>query len=107
MRRGLLSRTGRALVQQLVYVHRAGAAPVHFASRTEGAGHQSELGVDGLDVAHPRTLGPYAVIHTSPNVTGRGEVQIEPLAWWSWSTAAAGAFTCVHLLQLISWPVPA
>jgi hypothetical protein len=26
-------------------------------------------------------------------VTGRGKVQIEPLAWWSWSTGAEFAFT--------------
>ena len=27
------------------------------------------------------------------HVTGRGKVQIEPLAWWSWSTGAVRAFT--------------
>jgi hypothetical protein len=27
------------------------------------------------------------------HVTGRGRVQIEPLAWWSWSTGAVRTFT--------------
>jgi hypothetical protein len=55
----------RALVQQRVYVRSARCA-VHLAGHAPRAGHESKFGVDGLDVAHPPSLGPYAVVHTSP-----------------------------------------
>jgi hypothetical protein len=55
----------RALVQQHVYVRSARCA-VHLGGHAPRAGQQPQFAVDGLDVAHARSLGPCAVIHTSP-----------------------------------------
>jgi len=65
----------RPLVQQRIHM-RGTRAKRELASDAPRPRQQPQFAVDGLDVARPRTLGPYAVVHTSHHVTGRGKVQI-------------------------------
>jgi hypothetical protein len=49
---------GRALIQQLVYPRGARRPALFITDHVANRQQQSEFGVDGLDVAHGRSLGP-------------------------------------------------
>jgi hypothetical protein len=68
-----------AFIQQRIRHAYRRQRPTPLPSRTAESRHQSQLGVDGLDAAHARSLWPLAAGVTSPFCSGRlPDTEIRP-----------------------------